>query len=46
MWFYEQIVLQEIKLLKIDTIEHLGDIFSKGILKVTFDYLCKKLMGW
>ena len=46
IWFREQIVLRGIKLLKIDTIEQLGDIFTKPLPKVTFEYLWKKLMGW
>ena len=46
IWFREQIVLRGIKLLKIDTIEQLGDIFTKPLPKVTFEYLRKKLMGW
>ena len=46
IWFREQIVLRGIKLFKIDTIEQLGDIFTKPLPKVTFEYLRKKLMGW
>ena len=46
IWFREQIVKRCIKLVKIDTIEQLGDIFTKGLGKVVFEYLCKRLMGW
>ena len=45
-WFWEQIVRQGIKLLKIDILEQLGGIFTKGLGKVTFEYPRKKLMGW
>ena len=34
------------KLCKIDTAEQLGDIITKGLTRVTFEYLQKKLMGW
>ncbi len=46
VWFREQIVLRGIKLLKIDTLEQLGDMFTKGLGKVPFEHLRKKLMGW
>ena len=46
IWAREQIVNREIKLLKIDTVEQLGDIFTKGLTRVTFEYLRKKLIGW
>ena len=46
VWFREQIVLRGIKLLKIDTVEQLGDIFTKGLSKITFEYLRRKIMGW
>ena len=46
VWFREEIVKRGIKLVKIDTVEQLGDIFTKGLSKVTFEYLRKKLMGW
>ena len=46
IWFREEIVKRGIKLLKIDTAEQLGDIFTKALPKVTFEYLRKKLMGW
>jgi hypothetical protein len=46
VWFREQIVQRGIKLLKIDTVEQLGDIFTKSLAKPVFEYLRKKLMGW
>ena len=46
VWFREAIVKRGIKLVKIDTIEQLGDIFTKSLPKATFEYLRKKLMGW
>ena len=45
-WFCETIVKRGIKLIKIDTIEQLGDIFTKSLPKATFEYLRMKLMGW
>ena len=46
IWFREQIQKRKIKLLKIETIEQLGDIFTKGLPRATFEYLRKKMMGW
>ena len=46
VWFREEIQKRKIKLLKIDTVEQLGDLFTKGVPKVTFEYLRKKIMGW
>ena len=46
VWFREEIVKRGIKLLKIDTKEQLGDIFTKGLPKVVFEYLRFKLCGW
>ena len=45
-WFREQIVKRGIKLLKIDTKEQLGDIFTKGLPEPAFIYLRGKLIGW
>ncbi len=45
IWFREQIIARGIKLLKIDTVEQLGDIFTKGLAQATFEYLQKRLMG-
>ena len=45
-WFREQIESRGIDLVKISTKEQLGDIFTKGLGRVTFEYSWKKLMGW
>ena len=45
IWFQEQIVLKGIRLVKIETVER-GDMFTKGLLRVSFGYSRKKLMGW
>jgi hypothetical protein len=46
IWFWEEIHKHCIKLLKINSVEQLGDIFTKGLAQITFDYLRKKLIGW
>eukprot|EP00804_Cyclotella_cryptica_P020101 CCRYP_014896-RA/>CCRYP_014896-RA protein AED:0.46 eAED:0.46 QI:0/-1/0/1/-1/0/1/0/80 len=46
IWFREQIVKRKIKLVKIDTVEKLGDLFTKGLTRVTFEYLRRKQLGW
>ena len=46
VWFREKIVTRGIFLVKIDTFEQLGDMFTKGLGKVPFEYLHKKIMGW
>ena len=46
IWFCEEIQIRSIKLFKIDTVEQLGDMFTKGFPKVIFEYLCKLIMGW
>ncbi|KAL7465925.1 hypothetical protein ACHAXS_006230 [Conticribra weissflogii] len=46
IWFREAIVKRGIKLVKIDTVEQLGDLFTKGLARITFEYLREKLMGW
>lgn len=46
IWFREEIVRRGIKLFKIDTKEQLGDLFTKSLPKVIFEYLRKKLIGW
>ena len=45
VWFQEEIQTRAIKLLKIDSVEKLGD-FTKGLPRVTFEYLRRKMMGW
>ena len=39
IWFWEEIHKRGIKLLKIDTTEHRGNIFTKGLAQPTFEYL-------
>jgi hypothetical protein len=46
LWFHEEIFKRNIQLNKIDTVEQLGDIFTKGLTRVVFEYLRKKIMGW
>ena len=46
VWFREEIQKRKVKLLKIDTLEQLGDIFTKGLARATFEYLRRKMMGW
>ena len=46
VWFREEIHKRGIHLLKIETLEQLGDIFTKGLARATFEYLRKKMMGW
>ena len=46
VWFREEIVKRGISLMKIDTVEQLGDIFTKGVPKATLEYLRKRIMGW
>jgi len=46
IWFCEQIHTQGIKLVKIETTEQLGDIFTKGLAQPAFEYLWSKLIGW
>ena len=46
IWFLEEINKMEIKLLKIETVEQLGDTFTKGLLRGSFEYLRKNIMGW
>ena len=46
IWFCEEIFKRGIKLLKSDTLEQLGDMFTKGLPRKTFEYLRSNLMGW
>ena len=39
IWFCEEINARGIKLFKIDTVEQLGDIITKGLPRATFEYL-------
>jgi hypothetical protein len=44
--FREQIGPRNIILVKIDSQNQLGDIFTKGLSSGPFCYLLSKLMGW
>ena len=44
IWFREEINKRVIKMLKIDTVEKMGDILTKGLPRETFEYLLKKIM--
>ena len=46
IWFRKEIFKKNIQLNKIDTVEQLGDIFTKGLTRVVFEYLRNKIMGW
>jgi len=46
IWFREECVKYGVKLLKIETVEQHGDLFTEGLSRITFEYLCGKLMGW
>jgi hypothetical protein len=46
IWFYEEIFKRDIQLNKFNTVEQLGNIFIKGLTRVVFEYLQKKIMGW
>jgi len=44
IWFCEEIFKRDVQLHKIN--EQLGDIFTKGLTRLVFEYLRKKIMGW
>ena len=44
--FKEEIQKRGVKLIKIDSMEQLGDIFTKGLPCAVFEYLRKCMMGW
>ena len=46
VWFREEVTERGVQLLKISTQEQLGDIFTKGLCRPTFEYLRKIIMGW
>jgi hypothetical protein len=46
IWFRELIKKLKIKLVKIETVEQLGDLFTKALPRVQFEYLRKNPMGW
>lgn len=45
IWFREEVKKQDIQILKINTVEQLGDMFTKGLPAKTFRYLPKKVTG-
>ena len=45
-WFREHIGPRNIKIVKIPTASQLGDLFTKGLCRVPFERLRKKIMGW
>lgn len=47
-WFREKVKdkANKVELVKIDTKNQLGDIFTKGLTKDSFEYLRRLLMGW
>ncbi len=45
-WFREHIGPRNIELVKISSQDQLGDIFTKGLSRVSISLLQKKLMGW
>ena len=46
IWFHEDIPKCGINILRFDTVERLEGFFTKGLLRTTFEYLRKKIMGW
>ena len=46
VFFWEYIKKSSIALLKIAIVEHLGDLFTKGLPRATLEYLWNKFMGW
>ena len=47
-WFRSQLgpEARGVILQKIDSANQLGDIFTNGLGRVVFEWLCKQLMGW
>ena len=45
-WFREHIGPRKIELVKISSENQLGDLFTKGLDRIIFQRLRKKLMGW
>lgn len=44
--FREQIGPRNIELVKVDSVDQLRDIITKGLGPTLFKHLCLKLMGW
>ena len=45
-WWFRECITCGIKVIKVETKEQLGDIFTKCLPQATFEYLRKKIMGW
>ena len=45
IWFCEEIFKRDVQLHKINTVEQVGDTFTKGLTRFVFEYLRKKIMG-
>ena len=45
IWFCEDIIKRGIKLLKIDTVQKMGDIFTKGLPRANLEYNRKKIFA-
>ena len=45
-WFCKHIGPQNIQLVKINMEDQLGDLFAKGLGRIIFTRLQKKLIGW
>ena len=45
-WFHEETSKCSIKIFRIDTLEYLGELFTKVLPRSTFEYLPKNIMGW
>jgi hypothetical protein len=46
IWFREQIRKRGIDVVKIASIDQLGDMFTKGLARPLFENLRRKIMGW
>jgi hypothetical protein len=46
IWFREEIFKRDVQLHKIDTVKQLSDIFTKGLTRLVFEYLRKKIIKW
>ena len=45
-WFREHVAARRIQLVKVDTHNQLGDLFTKGLPFPAFSHLQSMLMGW
>ena len=46
VWWRQECQRRGISILKIETADQLGDMFTKGLVRPLFEHLRKKLMGW